>query len=678
MGRHILPISLIIILSTAIYANTLKNGFVYDDEFTIVNNTFIKDLTNLPKLLHKNDYFVHSGEGSYRPVVTFTYFLDYALFGIEPWGYHLTNVLLHTINGVLLYIFTTLLIQPQVAVTRGPTISRFFANPSFLISILFITHPVLTEAVNAVSYREDLLVFLFYMATLNLYLLIRSSASRFSSNLLYITSYITYILALIAKEMAVTLPLIIYCYEWIHKGSKSEKLLSNRFNIGYIAITLVYTYFRFYLFQNPVSVENPGWSINERFLTIPGLLLNYLKLTILPISLSADYWIPPVKSALSIQFYAPSTVMFLLSTAFLLKRSKELAFGAMFFVITLIPVYNIIPITNPFAERYLYLPSIGVATVAGLTVNIVARSVKRYFFWIPMLLSAIICINSLVVMERNLVWRDDLSLWSHTVKKRPYNGRARFNLGRILSKNGRFDEAIKEFQIALTWNPSDVDILSNLGFAYHQEGRLDEAVQSYLTAIKLDSNSANIYRTLGNVYMDQNQFAKAAEVFKVALRRNPNDQSSHFNLGLAYHKQGLFDEAKQEYLIASKLNPDDLDVHRNLGAIYHECRQFKEAIQEYMSALKLNPNDSISHFNLGLVYHNIGRLDSAVEEYLNALRLNPQFTEAHYYLGLIYQTKGLIDKAKMEFEIALQINSDFLSARKALKSIAIMHKSPNH
>src|SRR3990170_6294448 len=139
---HLISISLILIISIAIYSNTLKNGFVYDDEFTIVNNTLIKNFSNISKLFTK-EYFTTSAEMSYRPVVTFTYFIDYSLYGIKPWGYHLTNLILHAMNGVILYTFLTLLFKPSQ--------SSIF-NLQLLISLLFATHPVLTEAVNAISF----------------------------------------------------------------------------------------------------------------------------------------------------------------------------------------------------------------------------------------------------------------------------------------------------------------------------------------------------------------------------------------------------------------------------------------------------------------------------------------------------------------------------------------------
>src|SRR3989338_8464062 len=138
---HLISISLILLISIAIYSNTLKNGFVYDDEFTIVNNTLIKNFSNISKLFTK-EYFTTSAEMSYRPVVTFTYFIDHALYGLKPWGYHLTNLLLHAANGVLLYSFLILLFKQSFL--NSPATGNFLLNnPPLPITLLFVTHPVL-------------------------------------------------------------------------------------------------------------------------------------------------------------------------------------------------------------------------------------------------------------------------------------------------------------------------------------------------------------------------------------------------------------------------------------------------------------------------------------------------------------------------------------------------------
>jgi len=419
-SRHILSILAITAISILIYANTLKNGFVYDDEFTIVNNTFIKSYGNLPLLLDKAAYFKRSGEISYRPVVTFTYFLDYALYGLKPLGYHSTNILLHAANGALLYIFLTLLLTPH---------SPLFISPTFLIYLLFLTHPVLTEAVNSISYREDLLTFLFYIATLTLYTILkqRSIGKRpLSSLLLYFLSCLAYILALLSKEMAVTLPLIIFCYEWIY-GREKTKLTSRLFNpysMGYIAITLFYLHLRFYLFYNPEE-QISAWGLVEIFLSLPWLIINYLKLSLIPVHLSADYVIRPVSSPFSLISIIAIVSIFAIILYYhpLAKRGdrrcenecsgqRSALFGALFFLITLTPVYNFVLLPNPFAERYLYLPVAGFIISAVYIAYISAEKLKvrpvygnRYMS----IFFLIVSIFSFSVVNRNTTWKDNYS-----------------------------------------------------------------------------------------------------------------------------------------------------------------------------------------------------------------------------------------------------------------------------
>lgn len=176
-SQHILTSLLIALLSISLYTNTLKNGFTYDDLGTIVNNLLIKDLNNLSALL-KNDYFTLFAELTYRPVATFSYFVDYFLYGHNPWGYHLTNILLHAVNGVFIYLFLTLLTNHSNAKDHEFGALRCLSTPSLIVPLLFLFNPALTEAVNAIAYREDLLAFLFYIATLNLYLFLRLHFER--------------------------------------------------------------------------------------------------------------------------------------------------------------------------------------------------------------------------------------------------------------------------------------------------------------------------------------------------------------------------------------------------------------------------------------------------------------------------------------------------------------------
>lgn len=561
--RHILPVLLISVLSFAIYSNTLRNGFVYDDEKTIVTNTLIKDIHNLPLLFSKN-YPELSTELSYRPVVTFTYFLDHLFFGLNPAGYHLMNIILHSLNGILLYFFLKqLLSNPQKAL---------------LISLFFASHPVLSEAVNAISFREDLLVFLFYFGTLNIYLFVKQKErsqqahSQLSFNFLFIASCILYFLALLSKEMAATLPLIIIFYDWLYRDRHVERWsIFNRYYIGFLIVTIFYLHLRFFTFYRPIPDIVTHWELHERMLTLPWLLSNYVKVVLFPVSLSSDYDILPVSSFASLNLLFPLIfVLVSLISAFLMrKQKKEITFGILFLFITLMPVYNIIPIAYFFAERFLYLPIVGmIILMGGLAYDLLKSfSVKVKCNNTILLIYPILILSlySFASIDRNQVWKNDASLWADTVKKMPSLSRAHFSLGSAYTKTGEFEKAIEQFQIALKLKPDYGDAYLNLGNVYNEKGKYDEALEYYQMALQFSKQELYfIYTGIGVSYLRLGKFDEAIKQFQIAIRMNPRFSIAHYNLGVTYFKKGMNELAKSEFKIMSELDPDDPDVRKYL------------------------------------------------------------------------------------------------------------------
>lgn len=563
-SKHILSILLIIVLVLVVYGNTLNNGFVYDDPDVTINNAMIKRFTNL-FLLFKKEYFVLSQEMSYRPVVTFTYFLDYALFGLNPWGYHLINVLLHITNGVLLYTFLASLLKQttETLQTKEPLAMLIFVNKPLLISLLFVIHPALTEAVNVISFREDLLSFLFYIGTLNIYLTIRTGRKSLLRTSLYALSCILYLFALLSKEMSVTLPIMVLCYEWAFGNLKGKHFsrLFNRYNTGYFIVTFAYLYLRLLPFYNPFERSIRAWNLVERLLTIPWLLLHYFRLAAFPVSLSADYVIAPVKSPVSLAFILPLMIVILVLTASVLlrKRNKGLTFGILFFIITLIPVYNVIPIANPFAERYLYLPLCGFAVITGSFIYLIYETLyfkgKIANRYLMMSLFTLLSIFSLTVIKRNGVWNTDQMLWADTVKKVPSSYRAHIGIGVALTYHGKFDEAIREFKTAAGLNPSYLEAHYNLGNVYYIVGRIEESIEEFKATVRLNPYYFNAQNNLGVVYYKMGRLDEAIPPLETALRLNPRNPKFHADLANAYAQKGKLDEAHKHYQTALMLNP---------------------------------------------------------------------------------------------------------------------------
>lgn len=528
MRHYLFPPLIIVIISIALYCNTLWNGFVYDDYATIVNNGFIVDLHNLPKLF-TNEYFLRSGELSYRPVVTLTFFADYYVFALKPWGYHLTNVLIHIANGLVLYIFFTMIMHKlgKGDSRAGGVLVQPFRNIPLLISLLFVVHPVLTEAVNAISFREDLLVFFFYIVALNLYLFTNTGKSRrpLQRRVAYIGSCLLYTLALFSKEMAVTLPLIVCCYEWICSGRKGLSSVLNRYTLTLVSITAVYFYLRFNLLYNPSEEGIVAWSLYERLLSLPSLIIYYVKLIIFPLQLTTQHVMDPVKS-----FFTPSLIIpiLIIIPSMLMvsakQNNKATMFGALFFLISLIPVYNIIPIANPFAERYLYLPAIGSMMVIGSFFTLAGEYRSKIVLrpYISGIFFIIFVIYSIDTIKRNTAWKDDYSLWANTVSTKTGTNRAYNNLGIAYAKQGRYDEAMRAFLTVLRRDPADVMAHNNIGLVYYKTGMLEEAMKEFNIALSLNPSYSESHSNLGNLYLDKGLKEKAIKEFQKALETSPD------------------------------------------------------------------------------------------------------------------------------------------------------------
>lgn len=489
----------------------------------------------------------------------------------------------------------------------------------------------------------------------------------------YFFSCLFYFLALLSKEMALTFPLVICCYEWIYRDNKKgmQSILLTPRNAGYLIITLFYIYLRFSVFHYPIEEAIPQWDIVDRLLTIPLLIINFLKLTLFPVSLSVVYNLSPISAPFSVKFILPSVIaVSLVALAFLIKRKeKVVTFGILFFLLTLIPVYNIIPIFHPLAERYLYIPSLGFAIALGFIINALAEKslLKNYVTAVFIL---IIATYSFGVATRNTVWRDGYSLWSDAVRKMPESSRSHNDLANAYLEKGQFDDAIREYKTALRLKPNFPAYHFNIGKALQQYGRIDEAVHEYSLALKLKLDYGEVHNSMGNIYISQGLIDKAIQEYKTASRLNPNDPIPHYNLGKVYHyKRGQIEEAVKEYLTVLKIDPYFMDARYHLGNAYLTQMRLSDAIKEYQTALNLKPDHLSARNNLGLAYFNAGLINEAIQEYLTALRFDPNYVDAHYNLGLAYNIMGLKDEARKEFETALKLKPDFTAAKQGIDLI---------
>jgi len=635
--EKILPL-IIILISILLYLNTLPNTFVYDDAYVITENYFIKSWGNLPKLFTR-DYLPFSGELSYRPVVTLTYFIDYAIWRLNPPGYHLTNVILHTVNVFLLYLFMKI-------------ISRN-SSPSILATLLFLSHPLLTETVNAVCYREDILASIFFLLAFVYFIKIRIPFSgrgnlKQQTNtklvLYYTVSCGSYCLALFSKEMAITLPILLVLFDLLYprqgefKASSAIPSLTKLkswilFYSGYIAVTGFYLFIRFVAFKNTFKTIDV---YPTNIFTMTKVVASYLKLLFTPLNLNADYYIPDIRG-MSLSFILSS--LFIISALVIIARlykvNRLLFFFCLWFFISLLPVLGIVPIGNIMAERYLYLPIAGFCGIAGsIGTNAVFR--KKGVIIIGIILLSL----QIGVIWRNGVWQNDTTLWFYTYQREPNSARACSNLGNTYFKHNRYEDAIYMYKKSLSLPYSYPFIHFNLGATYEKVGLVDRAIEEY----------------------------------KASISRNNDNTLAFNNLGTAYDKQGLYDLAIEAYNNALTNNPYFPLTHNNLGNTYEHMGNQEKAMAEYTAALKIDNNYADAHNNLGAMYLKKGILDKAIDELKKATQLKPEHLDAHYNLGIAYAMKGLYAEAMNEMNLAIKYNANDYAAYRDLGLLYFKYK----
>ncbi|MBM4053285.1 MAG: tetratricopeptide repeat protein [Planctomycetes bacterium] len=625
-SRYLTSIVIIVIFfSGFLYLNSLQNDFVYDDAYIIKENNFITSLSNFPKLFNK-DYFYVSGELSYRPVVTITYFFDYLLWNLKPFGYHLTNILFHTINIFLFYIFAK-------SIFRN-------ARQSFLATLLYLSHPILTETVNAICYREDILASLFFLLSFIFFLKVKNihyhqSNKRFLA--FYILSCLTYLIALFSKEMAITLPILLVTFDCIVFPQSENTSIpfikkTTRFLLfysGYIFITVFYGCIRFFVLKNTLKTIEV---YPVHCIPMVKIVAYYLKLHFIPFPLNADYYIPKT-AHLDISFFIASLliVCMILIVIRCIRKNAFITFFILWCFISLLPVLGIIPIGNIIAERYLYIPAIGFCcAISYLFMNEKLRKPLVIFY-----ICIILCFQ-IGILHRNRIWRNDTTLWFHTFQREPKSARACSNLGNAYYNNKRYEEAIGLYKKALTLEFSYPFIHFNLGTAYEKMGKIDDAIEEYKASISNLNDNMLAYNSLAVIYDKQGFHDLAVETYQLALKENPFVPFVHNNLGNTYESTGNREKALDEYGKAVAIDNNYADAHNNMGAVYLKSGKADMAISEFKKAIYSKQGHLDAHYNLGMAYISKGLFNEASEELKLSIQYNPNDYAAYRDIGILY------------------------------------------
>lgn len=556
---------MVVLIAAAAYSNSLWNGFVWDDELVVSGNPWIRDMGNL-RHLFAPEYLEGSGESTHRPVVTVTYFLDYALWGEDPFGFHLTNLLIHLLNSILVLVLSSRLLSSRRA--------------GFLSAAVFSCHPALTEAVNGIAFREDLLCMAFFLAS---WLCFRGVERTETGKrmALWAGCLAGFVLALYSKESAAVLPAVLAA-DILLLGQGGGWTSPRRALLRLIPILAVlWVFSALYLTilkgAHGRALFPDRWSA---LCTMPLVLHQYLRLMLLPIGLRAIYDRPVITSHWSWEaLYCSSVLVALAGLAALLRRREpRLSFAISYFFITIAPVSNlVIGFWVLIAERFLYMPilcfcwAVGVAAERLSAYLSKARAVTAAGMAASGGCAALLAAYVFLSHERNPVWKDSLSLWSDTVIKAPGSATARNNLGIAYKQAGFLDLAMEQYRAALEIHPRDADVHNNIGDVWVARRDTARALESFAKALSIDPCMKNSLRMSGYLHLLEGRGEEAWDAAKAFEKCFPKDPEPYRLMGLVLFAKGRQEEARDHFGRFLAMggdpsdNPDIRPLLRDLG-----------------------------------------------------------------------------------------------------------------
>ena len=683
---------LLILITTISYGRSLNHQFVWDDHPIILDNPHLRKIENIPSFFLPYYWkYNHPGtKGQYRPLRTVSLSLSYYLWKFHPFGYHLTNLILHILNVLLIYLVVT----------------RLFKSPklAFFTSLLFALHPIHVESVSWVKNRTDLFSLFFFLLAFLFYLkyippVSNQPITNSRSITWLILSCLCFILSLMGKEIAITLPIIIFAYLIYFQPSSINKTFYPSL-LPFFGIMIFYLFFIFIIINKGLPPDPNEIKLHPdiHLFLIIQTISSYISMILLPIKLNAERLIEIPLSLFNSSLILSISILILILSIFFkyyLPPKKE-GFAITWFFVTLLPVINIKFMSGrPLAEQRLYIPSLGFCLLVALILirnlpEIFKKQSLFLFVTRTFLTIAILSCYLALTMERDKIWHSNFTLWKDTVAKSPETFRSHFNLGSALSDRGEYEKAIIEFKKSIELNPKDHESYTSLGATYYRQGEMEKAKEMFLKAIDIFYNSyrahnnlgnvynvegnhelalkeyqeaikikpdfAEAYYNMGNAYKDSGDIQKAISAFQKALEFEPDFAKSYYNLGNCFLITEEIEKAQKQFETAIRFDPSFINARYNLANIYYDKKAYSQAIEQLMAILKLDPNHVESHYLMGSIFTETGKLDKALKEYKEVIRIFPDHADALNSLGKIYMKKGEVEKGKIQFEKALKID----------------------
>ncbi|MFC1592321.1 tetratricopeptide repeat protein [Thermodesulfobacteriota bacterium] len=646
----ILHVLVIIVVGLAAYSNTFSVPFLFDDTIYLSDVPTVGNQDGRPRFKLPNPNIIDfsyaidpARAGSLDPEIARhpylvtrymgyrSLLLNYEHSGFEVFSYHVVNLSIHIINALFVYLLVLLcFVTPRLAHAALKKQSRHIA---LVAGLVFVAHPVQTEAVTYIAQRFVELAAGFYLASCLGYAGFRLSTNTAVKTGLFVVSLLAAVAAMMTKEIALTLPFAIVLLEFMFfEGALRKRLIAA---VPFFLTLLIIP--AAYLGQNAGESIGAALYATTRFQTELsrsaylytqfGVIAAYLGLLLLPIGQNADHHYPVCDSLFQTRVFLPLiAILALLGTAlYLLKKSQKkpelrlVSFGLLWFFFTLSVESSIVPFSQIMVEYRIYLPSAGfiIAFVVMLWESCKIKHPVISLLCLPVVVLLIISLASGTYV-RNAIWKSDLTFWQAVVEKSPKKVRGYINLGKALRSANRPQEAIECYQKAIALEPSNIKLLNNLANACSSVGRHREAISYFETLLGLGleaSFSSEVCYNIAHAYEQQDNKRAALQYYRKALKENPWNIDAYNNIGVIYLSQKAYSKAKEYFLLALDRNPKYVTAYFNLGEVFLASGEPKQAIQHFRTFQKSSPDYSDTYRKIGDAYKQLGMTAESEKHY---------------------------------------------------------------
>jgi tetratricopeptide (TPR) repeat protein len=652
-----LPLAVAFIV-LACFASALGNEFVnWDDQLNLTENPHYRGLS----LHHLRWMFSTVHLGHYQPLSWLTLAFDYSLWGMDPTGYHLTNVVLHAGNAVLFYCISLRLLCLALGAAGLPALATTALRVAAAASALFFAiHPLRVESVAWVTERRDVLSGFFYLGTVWAYLHMRAAACGARARLgWFAVSLVCMTLSVLSKAWAMTLPVVLLVLD-----AYPLRRFASRERPGAILLEKVpYTLPAAATAGLALVAQGEGaemlsvgqHGLGARVAQAAYGLCFYLGKTLFPVGLSPVYVLDPHLDPTA-PMYIGCMLLVLLISGFAIavwKRWPWLLASWLCYAAIVSPVLGLVQ-TGPqiVADRYTYLSCLPWALLGAAGMHRISRGREGVVCAVAVV---VLIVLGVLTVNQTRRWRDSLTLWDHALRLDPENAVALFSRGAAHESMGDRARAWADYEAAIRLNPNYADAYFGRGNLRRAEGDLRGALADYGMVVQLRPQDPRGYLNRGVTHESMRDLQPALADLTTAIQLDRSCADAFFARGNVKRARADFDGALADYTAFLQLRPEEPKGYLNRGVTYESMGNLESAMINYSMAIRLNPGYAEAYFGRANVRRAQGDLDGALADYSTVIRLQPQDPKAYVNRGVVRQAKGELNGAVNDYNRALTL-----------------------